>query len=1515
MTNDESRGRRRIPSKPLTKRDVGGKPAGGSRPRGPGKKPRPPGRDPLPPIAEDDGLFRPGVDPSDFELPDFDDQITGSLRFRRLDSELPLALLPVRLSCRFHRAGGQGTTPTELRVRIAPDGIFGDTHADTLTERERTLGHTYWRRRWEIGEDPAAIDAANEWLAAQLDLGRALWVMRRTLPRNFDELGTAPPKFPRLKVRAAPVPHTAPLLPDRWVAAIYSRNEFMGYAWSPPVTRDAPLVIAPQLIDMPDGSGAREFLKYQELDWRLDFDRALEMGMALKIPVEGETALGLSDLIVFGVNEGDQAAALDELLEHHRYGAGVDIVPQGTPTNNTDDVIAGSTFSIPAAFAAEEIPAEVAAVDLSKRSHDLYATRAADAVATALGLPVGAALARAEHADLRELEHASAMNKVLWPATAAKVLDEILATNESGSLKGVLQPNDMRWLRNHFVRFVRGAALVPALRVGEQPYGVLPAVRMPTFGDQSATPDRRSTLAVVAADVGRAWASSLANVATMSPLEDGDAPGATPADEAVEVAAVLGAVPHPTAFRLRAVTDERQSITGAWATAANELHQMLTNMPRTDAEVAAGFPLYYTSEELTNGVAYVFTEYLTEYDNIYDGSVGLQTRALTRFRDWLTSQRSAYGDDVGNPMLEAAEFIDAELLPLLLAHELRSDPQNMVSGLLDPGFASGASLPTDSDPDLYYSVYADDTGADEAAIVIDDDRAALSAILQERIDALDEKDSNGTIDIDWSVERSLFEAVLDSAVEAVAPTSTSIMRDGLIRLQRALDDGESIDIVRLIRETVGLVTHRHDAWHASVAASRLADLRATRPTGLHVGAYGWLVDVAPDDGSADTHGFIHAPSLDHASTAAVLRSAWIGLTTSAEDRPFAVDLSSDRVRRARWLLSGMRNGQDLGELLGQRFERRLHDAGLDRYIDDVRRLVLDATGSARQPANAIVDGLEIADAFADTDSGALVRAGFEALWATVPNDDRDPFLAAVADTHGDLDSVTDLLMADSVHNLVRGNIDGVAASLAVAGSNPGGLPDPRVADIKRSSMIVTHRVCALLPVSEQVAGPAETANPDVGSWVATMLPPMSTLVVSATLVDEAGTVVTKEAVSLADVGVRPLEFIGLSSSRANVASSRLGQLIHAWFAARWAAPLASITVDLGGIEDAFAVGGALRDAVGAATPMTGADLVVGSGSAPNDLGTIPVRDARRRVSVLVALLGRLRADATSIEAVRRAAGDYAAVDCGATIAVLTSSTGSTAGALKALQASLSRRTAALKVALAPEEPWPDPAEAYRAAVGDAIELSGTVALRFRPPKSAELSFSDGSQRIGETRRARRWMLSCSRVRPGVERLHEAYLTAEAVSGSNHLDVGLAQLADVNGHDDGWAALDLPDSAVGRARTCVFSVTSPTAAFAGGDVAGLVFDAWTEPIPGEDVTTGVSVHFDTPTSRAPQALLLLTTPEDELWDLDVVRTTIKQSLDVARQRAVGPETIDSNGMLLPGVFLDENATITSKNGAI
>ena len=161
------------------------------------------------------------------------------------------------------------------------------------------------------------------------------------------------------------------------------------------------------------------------------------------------------------------------------------------------------------------------------------------------------------------------------------------------------------------------------------------------------------------------------------------------------------------------------------------------------------------------------------------------------------------------------------------------------------------------------------------------------------------------------------------------------------------------ELDRLLTETLDVCSHRLDAWVTALATTRLMTQRAAAgqppgsgngqdgtPPALLTGAFGWVQNVRPAQPAppvtpavaqlvadldarrarmypknpaprppvaapADNGGFIHAPSLAQAATAAVLRSGYLSHQGGPEDGLLALDLSSDRVRLARYLLDGV----------------------------------------------------------------------------------------------------------------------------------------------------------------------------------------------------------------------------------------------------------------------------------------------------------------------------------------------------------------------------------------------------------------------------------------------------------------------------------------------------------------------------------------------------------------------------------------------------------------------------------
>ena len=81
---------------------------------------------------------------------------------------------------------------------------------------------------------------------------------------------------------------------------------------------------------------------------------------------------------------------------------------------------------------------------------------------------------------------------------------------------------------------------------------------------------------------------------------------------------------------------------------------------------------------------------------------------------------------------------------------------------------------------------------------------------------------------------------------------------------------------------------------------------------------------------------MHAPSIAHAAAAAVLRSGHLADAATARGRSRSTSRPRACASRES-LLDGVRQGQPLGALLGYRFERGLHERGLDRFMPGFRR--------------------------------------------------------------------------------------------------------------------------------------------------------------------------------------------------------------------------------------------------------------------------------------------------------------------------------------------------------------------------------------------------------------------------------------------------------------------------------------------------------------------------------------------------------------------------------------------------
>ena len=68
------------------------------------------------------------------------------------------------------------------------------------------------------------------------------------------------------------------------------------------------------------------------------------------------------------------------------------------------------------------------------------------------------------------------MNTALWQATWGYFLLQMLGVGETS--ESPLTDDDIAWARSHFIDYVRASGPLPAVRIGKQPYGVLPVTSL-----------------------------------------------------------------------------------------------------------------------------------------------------------------------------------------------------------------------------------------------------------------------------------------------------------------------------------------------------------------------------------------------------------------------------------------------------------------------------------------------------------------------------------------------------------------------------------------------------------------------------------------------------------------------------------------------------------------------------------------------------------------------------------------------------------------------------------------------------------------------------------------------------------------------------------------------------------------------------------------------------------------------------------------------------------------------------
>jgi hypothetical protein len=1044
----------------------------------------------------------------------------------------------------------------------------------------------YWQAVFLANGDATKNDAAFTQLmnAIGVDLDQALQLIKAFKPQNIDDeqsiTGTPPDvtvsflvfrKSEEVNTKLTQWSHSARVttFPDKFVLIGYQAGN------SKPIINELgnripdPLIVGPdpgEDIDevlkaafgndfekLPDEKKAAKYVEYlsQQSDtkWLFDFDEAIRIGMGFKVNLsEYEYDQGFEKLFVLGVklsaDQGEGQSALEQLVKNHHYGdSGFSILPQGTPTNNTEEK--GSGYS--EIKDADDAYSRYLSENTEDDPTDVAEKCDGRWLAEILGIDIQEATlhltANYYHKDQCE---ARAMNTALWNATIGYFMESMLTPVFNDKQRDLI-----RWfLMNH----VSGRGRVPAFRVGNQPYGILPVTTLSDLkwisqGDTrfareytNLLPDLNDIYTVLKT-VREHWEYLLEMVAYV---------GKEGKDAHKTLLKVLGL--HATSVEF----DQR------YAESKLHLYNLLVSKEKIGEawkiEKVADKWMYllkalgYKHDEKQNPEIPILWKFFFDTENDVEkpliddqsysekAAIRAYTDAGENYIEWLIKNAKNNQRNIKDQKGFTANKKPNALLYDMLRHALNLEFSN--SGL------------------KFYAI-ADILNTDQiSAAKIDANFIGIQAEKPEFESKWDLLYREEPLIADTGI--LVADHISSQLKTGIVNTQTEHLHEVLTALEH-LKDTPTARLERAFVEHLDCCSYRLDAWLLGLVNLQLYAMRFggeynenEAQKGIYLGAYSWVENLKSEDKDLSSvtlepklkkifdptgiknpmkdktnAGYVHAPSINQALTAAVLRNAYLSHASkdAGEAEIFKVNLSSERVRMALLIIEGMQQGQSLGAMLGYQLERGLHgrtDEELDIYIHELRKVfplvsnrmtsteikVGKTANSAEETkrfqeeekefeedkaitkieAKNVVDGLSLLKhiekkGIKTYPFGFPTGKGAGKLKSANKNQ-REAIDSEVRRLMNIRDAVADLAVAESVHQVVQGNYDRAAGALDAysKGSYP---QTPDVIKTPGSGVSLTLRFGIHLPSGVSPAAgatPRSKAEPAVNKWLEDLFP-------------------------------------------------------------------------------------------------------------------------------------------------------------------------------------------------------------------------------------------------------------------------------------------------------------------------------------------------------------------------------------------------------------------------------------------
>lgn len=1049
----------------------------------------------------------------------------------------------------------QPTNPQDKPVKDSPSDILLIIPAGGPMP---PAGATYWKSVWLADGRADLLAEAYATLEAAVGAASAREIADNFRPVNIADAPSLPQTKAEVQVKVALLqlrdPGAEPsrrtswssapriaLLPERFVLIGTTVEGASRVEIGSPIR--TPLIAGPDPNAPPDQQLKPVGDQLQipdELAWMFDFEKALEAGMAFRFDLTPQQAAnGFERLVVLGVRLADQPQQgrqnLETLLSHHLHSrAGLEILSQGTPTNNTEQGGSGYSFRDDADATFDSFfrrtPQYI-------NEADPLARRDGQWLADLLGLSSDL-VQQMPHAGGRDQSEARAMQIALWPGTLGYMMRTLLSP--------VFSDEEIASTRSFFTRYVSGRGPLPALRIGTQPYGLLLTTafeRVNWFGREGPANFLRKLHGILTR-IETDWKQLVGRLSYV---------GKRGGDPHQILLDVLGL--HPTSAEY-------------YPLQAESLDQKFYELLFLDQSIAFGLLNLFPSAiplTLLRSFGYAGAEVPDVLNKIF------KTRQTALTGPLIDDRPLSEQDPIRN-YAGARNYIEW----LIDAAQAGIERIQQEQGF-DQGKKPAALLYLMLRHALQLSFYETGVRLQVEAGLIENPEVSYreSAFVHVRESRNDSESRYGALFQPAERVTGREGLLLGDYIARGLRTINPNLREHIEALER-LSRVPTARLERIFAEHIDTVTYRLDAWKTGLLTWQLESMRRQKDQpgsdgtpsddipGLFLGAYGWLEPVRPKQNvltpaelppdlaeqvnkrdqaplmrDSSNEGLIHAPSLNHATTAAVLRNGYL-----ANEGRLAVNLSSRRVRVALSILEGMRNGQSMGALLGYQFERHIHDHGPLQVRDLVYHLrrafplvanQIEKTSTNDGEAKESIAAMNVVDGRKLLEHAERVNNfTYPFSVATLPRRDaaQEAAVTNALDSIRDAnDAVADLVLAEGVHQAVLGNYDRSAGTLDAfaKGNYP---PEPDVVRTPRSGIALTVRSAIHLssdppanPLPAITLTPLARAEPALNAWLKQRLPPPDDVGSVVTFTDRNTNVEQTEFISQSQLGLHPIDLI------------------------------------------------------------------------------------------------------------------------------------------------------------------------------------------------------------------------------------------------------------------------------------------------------------------------------------------------------------------------------------------------------